>query len=391
MKRLFVGNFHFEQLLGCSSGNTLPSSLQRLNEELACAWITMAEEGDAVWVPKSVEPEYFDQLARSGLPRVNPISAGSELPETFELCPRGWSSDIQDSSAWHHCEFSAPPLETVRQVNSRRFSFQQEQHENVGIPGSAMIQSIEQLDDILQNLKNDKQAWVVKAEFSMSARERLLGTGRSMSIPDRNWALKRLERGGVLFFEPWVQRIAEVGLQFDIPISEPPELLGITPLLTDSYGRYCGSGFETEAASGQNWESAIVVAKRACEEMQSRGYFGPVGIDAVRYLDEHGREQLRPLQDINARWTMGRLSLGLQRLLKPGESGIWWHTRWPTESSAAPRIAYQQFEKMLPPQVRAIRTSPFSVNGQPVAYATIALIGEREFSVVNWVKQYLVG
>jgi hypothetical protein len=389
MKRLFIGNFHFEQTLCHSAGITLPSSLQRLNDELACAWIPVTELGDAVWVPKSIEPEYFNQLAASGLPRVTPISARNDLQEKFELCPWGWNSEIQDSSALHYAEFSAPPLESVRQVNSRRFSFQQEQHENVELPGSAMIQSLDQLDDILRNQKDDRQSWVLKAEFSMSARERLLGIGRSMSVPDRNWASKRLKRESVLFFEPWVQRIAEVGLQFDIPISEPPELLGITPLLADSHGRYCGSGFDTEAASNQNWKSAIDIAKRACEEMQSRGYFGPVGIDAVRYLDDYGEEQIRPLQDINARWTMGRLSLGLRRLLKPDESGIWWHTRWPTENSDAPRAAYQQFENMLPPQIHAIRTSPFSVNGQPVAYATIALIGESGFSVADWVKQHL--
>jgi hypothetical protein len=31
--------------------------------------------------------------------------------------------------------------------------------------------------------------------------------------------------------------------------------------------------------------------------------------------------------DINARWTMGRLSLGWRKHLRPGESGLWWHVK----------------------------------------------------------------
>jgi len=40
----------------------------------------------------------------------------------------------------------------------------------------------------------------------------------------------------------------------------------------------------------------------------------------MQYQDENGQLHIRPLQDINARWTMGRLSRGFRKLLQSRES-----------------------------------------------------------------------
>jgi hypothetical protein len=45
----------------------------------------------------------------------------------------------------------------------------------------------------------------------------------------------------------------------------------------------------------------------------------------MRYREESGHSRLRPLQDINGRYTMGRLALGFTRILSAGWCGTWIH------------------------------------------------------------------
>ena len=167
----------------------------------------------------------------------------------------------------------------------------------------------------------------MKAEYGMSARERILGRGRSISTADEQWVRKRLDSRINVYFEPWVERVGEIGIQIDVLANGRPQLLGITPMLVDERGQYAGSWFAYEESrfSDQQafWPSAIETALEAARHLKSHGYFGPLGIDAMIYRDSDGELKLRPLQDINARWTMGRLSLGWQRLLESGEEGCW--------------------------------------------------------------------
>jgi hypothetical protein len=108
------------------------------------------------------------------------------------------------------------------------------------------------------------------------------------------------------------------------------------------------------------WSSAIDAALRAARRLHGLGYFGPLGIDAMRYRAADGSIRLRSLQDINARWTMGRLSLGWQRCLQPGDTGCWRHG--PTESGDG--ITGR----------RTVRTSPEVVGGSAVDHQSWVVV-----------------
>jgi hypothetical protein len=133
----------------------------------------------------------------------------------------------------------------------------------------------------------------------------------------------------VVFVEPWVDRVEEVGIQIEVPRIGNAQLAGITQLVCNDAGQYQGSWFTNPPDAGgdfsNRWRTAVDIALRAAEKMQDRGYFGPLGIDALRYRLSDGSLHVRPLQDINARWTMGRLSLGWKSFLLPNKFGFWWH------------------------------------------------------------------
>ncbi len=212
----------------------------------------------------------------------------------------------------------------------------------------------------------------------MSARERILARGATPRAQDVEWARRRIERGEPLFFEPWVEAIAEFGCQFSVPVTGKPSLEGVTGLLTDPLGTYRGSRLpETSGRpSGQLLQAnALAIVERAAERVQQLGYFGPLGIDVMQYRTAEGEIRWRPLQDINARLTMGRAALGLQRLLAPGERADWLHFR----RSGSPELDGTG-QLPLPmgslPSLRRLRTSPLEAGGCPVSHGTALLVAQ---------------
>ena len=106
-----------------------------------------------------------------------------------------------------------------------------------------------------------------------------------------------------MLLEPWLDSVGEAGLQFEVPESGPPKFLGVTPQIVDARGSYRGSLFgATEDQAG--WETAVDIGLEVAKRVQAEGYFGPLSLDGMRYRDGDG-ERLRPLQDLNARWSMG--------------------------------------------------------------------------------------
>jgi hypothetical protein len=327
MPRLFIGNFDFEHRL--AEPRREPSTkLQRLNAELASAWLAIADDGDWLWIPSPIEKAFFEQTASAGLPRMIPVISFAEVPRGVKCVPWGWSGEVRALAERFGWIANAPSMIAVRAANSRATSEELERKWNIGLTGARRVETTGQFHSAIRALTKSDARWIVKAEFGMSARERILGRGIAIPAAE-DWVRRRLASHGAVFFEPWVERIDEVGIQIDVPQQGSPLLIGVTPMLVDQRGQYAGSWFDGDEsrllADSSLWNEAIEVALRVAKSLQLLDYFGPLGIDAMVYRDGNGVRRVRSLQDINARWTMGRLSLGWRRLLRPGERGCWQH------------------------------------------------------------------
>jgi hypothetical protein len=350
--KLFYGNFSFEHQLAGDYAGELPGGLRRLDAEMAAVWEAVAETGDCIWMPERSD----------------------EIPDDLTVCPWGWSDEVVKFARRHSLRFNAPPLDVVRQANGRGFSFGLEQEFDCGPEGAVVVESPDELHVAIGHANGIDGRWVVKAEFGMSARERVLGHGNEIPEPDRNWIRKRLTADGRVYFEPWLDRETEAGLQFTVGPDEQVSFDAATLLLTDPQGRYLGSRFAMDATFDDEWTDAIDVGLQVAARLASLGYFGPLGIDAMRYRDSAGSQRLRAIQDINARYTMGAIALGFRRRLKPGEFGSWFHVRWPCEETDASRVWSDDLRDQLPRDVRMTVTSPFLVDEHPVAHGTLLLI-----------------
>ncbi len=369
---LFVGNFDFEHHLASDGPRTPSAQILRLNHEMVFCLAAIAQPGDFLWTPEQPDPGFAAHLEQIGLPVLQFVSQVSEIPNEALVVPWGWSKSVESWARSHGWRIDAPPLDIVTEANSREFSSRLESEWNVGLPGSRSIRTVAELERALADAAQFASGFVIKANFGMSARERILVHRFPPDPRDVAWARRRLDRGEVLFFEPWVERVAEFGCQFSIGRTGPPVLEGITGLLTDALGVYRGSRLPVGAENprpGLLDAGVLAVVDRAARRVQQLGYFGPLGIDAIQYRTPEGVLRWRPLQDINARLTMGRVALGLRRLVYAGERADWLHLRWPESATADERQMSNAFAP-LASGARVIRTSPSEVGDDPVLLAT---------------------
>lgn len=327
MPRVFVANYDFEHELAAGR-RELPRHVQQLAAELTTAWYAIADPEDLVWSP--VAPPEFDtsELRSCGDTPPRIVTRDQDLPRgaDWELVPWGWTPSLLAWGRKLGWTCPAPPLDLVREVNSRCFRWQLERSLAIEIPSSAVITSTADLVRHLEQHLTATGQWVLKANFGMSGRERVLGRGRQLDTPTANWVTKRCAAAGGVVLEPWLESVAEAGLQWEIPTQGAPRFLGLTPLLTDPAGTYRGSRLVSSPQEVEAWQPALTTTAEVARRLQQIGYHGPVGIDAMLFRNAEGEVRCRALQDLNARFTMGRLALGWLRLVPAGWQAAWLHS-----------------------------------------------------------------
>jgi hypothetical protein len=362
MPRLFVGNFDFEHRLA-DARRVLPAHIARLNAELATAWLPHADDGDFLWTPGEIPVDFWERMTAAGLPRVQSVRDWTCFEGAVELVPWGWTDELFAHARLHGWQMAAPNPVVVRQLNSRRWSAEREAAWSVGLDFAAVCPSVDDVQAAIQRLPTQSPRWVLKAEFGMSGRERCVGEG-PLTASAIGWTQRRLGRDGVLFFEPWVESLAEVGVLWDVLPLLPPRLIGVAPMLIGDGGHYRGSQFAPLCEAGW-WKDAVHATERAAVDAQQAGYHGPLGIDVMQYRDHDGTSRVRPLQDVNARWTMGRLALAWRRHFPRATYGACLH---------GPANAAQWLDAAQSNTATALRTNPEIIEGQPVQHAMTLVV-----------------
>lgn len=355
---LLFGNFDFENHLGRSRPRTLPALVQRINAELAYSLVTIAKPGDFVWAAEPSEPDYTRHLSNIARPGVRFVRDPADVPVGTHLMPWGWTADLTEWGKQHGWRCDCPDLAVVATANSREFSSSLEREWGVGLPQARTVRNPQELDEAVNDSTRQSPDWVVKANFGMSARERFLGRGSPPGRQATQWVKKQLAQEEAVYFEPWVERIEEFGFQFTIPHMAKPMLEGITPLLTDHLGTYRGSRLRPTSgrfARADEIGDVLRTVTRAAERIQQLGYFGPLGIDAMLYRSADGQPSWRPLQDVNARLTMGRLALGLRDFVPELKHATWLRAR---AASAGTAEELGPVLDRLPDATEIVHTSP---------------------------------
>ncbi|MDF1816580.1 MAG: DUF455 family protein [Verrucomicrobiales bacterium] len=174
------------------------------------------------------------------------------------------------------------------------------------------------------------------ADFPVVVKKPLSAAGRGVKFcTDRESAVKTAEKWlveqGSVLIEPAHDRIFDFSVQFE---SSPEKMTqtGLIRQLIDPQGRYLGSISANKFCKGLPEELARFLMTEALpffdeagplamslhNWLNDLGYSGPVGIDSYVYRTRNGDYAVRPVCEINPRYTMGRVAHEIRRAVSPG-------------------------------------------------------------------------
>jgi len=162
--------------------------------------------------------------------------------------------------------------------------------------------------------------FVLKPRLGTSGRGRFFGSLSEPPLSASAW-LALAHRGGCIA-EPWLERLADLSVQLVVRPSGV-EILGTTEQLVTRSGQIRGNRGIVDAAGRLQagtepaLEAALVdAARRLGQAVGERGFRGVAGIDAFVFRGPDGQAVLRPVVELNARFTTGTVALGLVRRLE---------------------------------------------------------------------------
>jgi hypothetical protein len=397
MLRIHLPNLMFEEELTTSVSRTTANA-RRLVAELGPVMGLLSGPDDPAECIVLVPPESRPEEIPSALQHVR-FETLESLEATAlgdaDFVPWGWSPQAVLTGQQLKLRFAAPDATVVALINSRRFSAEFDScfplmSDQAPEPFGVLCHSMEDVRRSLRMLKSSRlfDKWVIKSNLSHAARNRLIGTGTIPDVPGQTWLRQRFQAGEVVYAEPWVEPIAECGLQFTVPHPgdnpREPKYDGATEMLTDAVGRYRGSILRP-AAENLWWQPAIAHCRAIAQRVRELGYFGVIGMDCMLFRHPRdGHPWLRVCHDINGRHTMGRVALALNRFIQGGETGLWCHAA--AKSAAEPRNPFDAAESK---NVRILQTSPSWIGSQPTKMRTALLISQDWERLVGVARRIL--
>lgn len=184
---------------------------------------------------------------------------------------------------------------------------------------------------------------IVKANLGASGQNIVHLAAKHGLLKKKNWIEKLLKQQGSVVVEPWLDKVLDLSFQFDVSSEQKVSTLGLTRFFTDRRGQYRGSvvgrfdagvdasllkflHYQVRGKQPKSLNDVFAsLATKIATPLQQVGYLGPIGVDALVYRDPLQEETLRlkPVVEINPRFSMGRLSLALAKHLHHRHLGIW--------------------------------------------------------------------
>ena len=158
----------------------------------------------------------------------------------------------------------------------------------------------------------------LKPRFGSSGRGRVAGTDGNADTAAIRGSLPRLAASGGAVLEPWLNRTHDLSVALYLEDGDAAlSLLGSLDAITTPHGVPVGHGGEIDSRgrvySRSDFDDDVrAAAAEIATTALAQGFRGPCGVDAFVY-ESQGADELRPVCEFNARFTMGIVALGALR------------------------------------------------------------------------------
>jgi len=347
-----------------NSGNPLANSNQALQQDLGFLLAYLSRKDDILIVRTRPTREFLRRIQEIGLPLPELVETASDFSsprapsikrKIGEIRPWAWTPDsVEFFSGSFEYVTRLPKVSElwnsdVRSLFSKLWAAEQavallEGGSEEWIATKDVLANraadLRELETVRREMRNlGYRDIVCKAPFGTAGNgNRCLFKDEEISRAMKQWLEQTWSEQGAVLVEPWLKRVFDFSIHFDIS-TDSIELRGFTRLFNNARGQYKGSlhsGFgalENESLARfllsddrgkprvYRWyEEAFVPWLKSI--LPPSQYRGPLSIDAFVYQEPGGPLRLKPLSEINPRYTMGRIGHELGTRVAGGSAGL---------------------------------------------------------------------
>lgn len=314
-------------------------NVRLLEEDLDMVSLALSRRDDVLLLKKAPSREHLKNIRAWGFPMPECVEF-SNMKILLErriggVRPWAWQQRASDLLAPYK-EGINPQVETQwraqceSQWMSKNLGYNLEKI--LGEPVGDWCETAEAVEAYVEAATGDV---LIKAAYSNAGRGHCRLLDGKWTDSSRGW-LKRVlkEHGGVLV-EPWLDRVLDFSAQYELKRDGEIKMLGMTRVLNDELGRFRGCLVLPKWAQGLDSDLSLFLFRDAKvnefykytlpealkQLLAETGYIGAVGIDSMVHRDSDGNLVFRPVVEVNARHTMGRVAVELLKKTAPGLGG----------------------------------------------------------------------
>jgi hypothetical protein len=350
------------------------SLLDQLNRDLDFVQVSLAKQDDILivrelpsrelrkhWIECGIKlPEFrlIEQLDQLSGRRLHDLQPWAWTPNSHRLARPLLQSTRHQPPVWQVSQGDLYRKSWPMAVQDRARDFGGADGEIAG----SFVESVAEAQSAINQIggRGDYAFALAKRDLGTSGRgQRRISCDGNMTDEDRKWLQTMLGRGG-LVIEPLLDRVVDLSFLWRWPVTaQQPKFVGWTRPIVTNGRRYAGTRlgspfgdcpddvkrFLLENRCRRLREATSWLEENVVTELQSSGFAGDFGIDAMVYRAKDGALRIRPLVELNPRQTMGHVAQAFKRKPAPGvlaEFRIFTAAEW---RALAPAIVERPIEQ----------------------------------------------